>query len=296
MKRMGLVILLPVLLAALCGCSATNYEKGDFVTQNGYLPFVSEGEITENSLNDAAQNIPSATETRKRIKIVRVSMETAEFEALMTSLTEEITQKGGYIQSQQWDGAQGALRSVSLVARIPVKESDAFVAAAGRLGYVYSRQEETQDVTLQYVDTESRIAALKTEQATLLNLLETAETLEDILSLQSRLTEVRYELESYESSLRTLENQVEYAQISLFIREVEREASVVEKGIWSTIDANLSDNFYAVGKGFEAAFVWLVSSVPYWLVILPFAAAICLVLFLIRKKLRRKKAAAKEKT
>ena len=66
----------------------------------------------------------------------------------------------------------------------------------------------TENVTLQYVSTESRVKALETEQTRLLELLENAETMEDLLTIEARLTDVRWELENYASQLRVLDNQV----------------------------------------------------------------------------------------
>ena len=56
---------------------------------------------------------------------------------------------------------------------------------------------------------------LETEQQRLLELLETAESLDDILTIESRLTEVQYELDSKESQLRTYDNQIDYSTVYL---------------------------------------------------------------------------------
>lgn len=58
----------------------------------------------------------------------------------------------------------------------------------------------TEDVTLEYVDTESHLKALKTEEETLLALLEKAEKLSDVFEIQEELTNVRYQIESYEQN------------------------------------------------------------------------------------------------
>ena len=84
------------------------------------------------------------------------------------------------------------------------------------------RQENVEDVTLDYVDVESRKKMLETEQQRLLELLETAESLDDILTIESRLTEVQYELDSKESQLRTYDNQIDYSTVYLDINEVVR--------------------------------------------------------------------------
>ena len=70
-------------------------------------------------------------------------------------------------------------------------------------------------MTLQYVDTESRLYRVRTEQESLLRLMEQAEQLEDVIAVQGRLTEVNYEIQSYESRLRAMDNQVTYSTLYL---------------------------------------------------------------------------------
>ena len=77
--------------------------------------------------------------------------------------------------------------------------------------------ESTEDVTLAYTDMQSHVAALRTEQETLLSMLGQAQSMEDILAIQTQLTQVRYEIESYESQLRVYDNQVDYSTVYLDI-------------------------------------------------------------------------------
>ena len=95
-----------------------------------------------------------------------------------------------------------------MTARIPAKRLDEFVQRVGEQSNITNKEERVEDVTLQYVDLESRKKALATEQDRLLELLEKAESVEDIISIEARLSDVRYELESMESQLRTLNNQI----------------------------------------------------------------------------------------
>ena len=80
------------------------------------------------------------------------------------------------------------------------------------------------------------------EQERLLSLLEQAETMEEIIALESRLTEVRYQLESMESQLRTMDNQVSYSTVYLSIEEVEHFTPPAEKGTWERISTGFSEN------------------------------------------------------
>ena len=84
---------------------------------------------------------------------------------------------------------------------------------------VTERSETATDVTLQYSDLESRKKTLTTEQERIWALLEKADTLEAVIALEERLSEIRYQLESMESQLKLYDNQVDYSTVSIHISE-----------------------------------------------------------------------------
>jgi hypothetical protein len=71
------------------------------------------------------------------------------------------------------------------------------------------------------VDLESHKKALQEEEKRLLSFMEDAESIEDLITIEDRLTNVRYQLESMESQLRTYDNQVNYSSVHMNIEEVE---------------------------------------------------------------------------
>ncbi|MFQ9801048.1 MAG: DUF4349 domain-containing protein [Clostridia bacterium] len=94
--------------------------------------------------------------------------------------------------------------------------------------------------------------------------MEQADTLDSIIALESRLTEVRYELEAYMSQLRTYDNQVEYSYITMNIAEVERLVEVQERpSLWTRMKNGLSDTMHSIARGAENFAVWFVVNLPY---------------------------------
>lgn len=299
MKRYacGLMAFLATAVLVCGGCAASEIGSDKTLREEenqagGYTSLYSANMNKDKFSGSVAEDTADSgtgEDTRKRVKTVQLSLETEAFDSLMTCLSEEVSSRGGYVQSHQAQGS-GQYRTATLTVRVPAKETEAFLSTVGTLGRVYSRHETEQDVTLEYVDTESRIQALKTEQETLLRLLEEAESLEDVLAVQDRLTEVRYELESHAAALRVLENQVAYASLTLYIREVERESAAAEEGTWATVGTNISNNFYAIGVWLENAAVWLISSIPYLLIALvPLAVAAAILWRRFRKKKKEEK-------
>lgn len=222
---------------------------------------------------------------QKLIKTVSMSMETKEFDTLLENIRKQVEEIGGYIESSDVSGSSyyssWSTRYAYMTLRIPADKLDGFVTIVSDLGNVTNKNESIQDITLQYVDVESHKKALITEQERLMELLEQAESMEDIIAIESRLSQVRYELQSYESTLRTYDNQVDYSTVTIDINEVEREIKVPEKlSFFEEVQYRLSDNIYAIEQGVREFAIWFLSSLPYLVI---WAVVIVVLVLLVRK-------------
>ena len=109
--------------------------------------------------------------------------------------------------------------------------------------------------------------------------------MDDVIKIQSRLTEVIYEIESYESKLRTYDNLIEYTTVTVNIYEVEKVAIVEKQNAWQKIWNNLKNNTQDIISGLVSLFVFFVSAIPY-LIILGLLLIVVVVLY--KKKKRNK--------
>ena len=236
-------------------------------------------------------------EGRKWIITVNMSAETEDLDALMEALNGKISGLGGYVEDQ--DSYNGSMyssrryRSASLTVRIPAQRVDEFTEEMSGIANVVSTNLSREDITLSYVATESRVKALQTEEARLLELMEQAETMADLLEIESRLTDVRYELENRASQLRLYDNQVDYATIYLSIDEVQEYTPVEEPTVWERISGGFVSSVKGVGNGLLDLLVWVLAKSPY-LVILGGVTVGVLVLVKKRKARRAAKKAAKQ--
>lgn len=306
-----------ITLSLLSGCGAQKSQSMDALQENSmeysetdsYYDSVitdeeayDEGEIQEESgVDSSAANTSVNLETtnRKLIKNVSIDLETKEFDRLMEDLSRQIEQLNGYIENSDIRGNSyydfGGDRYASMQVRIPAEQLEGFLQTVGKLGNIIGRQESVEDVTLQYVDVESHKKALAVEQERLLALLEKAELLEDIITLETRLSEVRYKIESYEAKLRTFDNLVTYSTVSISIREVERETPIAaEKTTWERIQSGFSDNVYRIFRSLKAIMIWFLISIPY-LVIWGIMILICLIVIKLIMNRKKKKEKQKEK-
>lgn len=145
---------------------------------------------------------------------------------------------------------------------------------------IITHTESTQDVTLSYVDTESRIKALEAEETRLLELMAIAENLDDVLTLEKKLTEIRTELETEKSRIRLYDSLISYGTIYLSVAEVkeytvvEEEEEVEEPGFWKRLGDGFVtgvENVWMILKGLA---IFLVSAIPYLILPVGLLAAI----------------------
>lgn len=250
-------------------------------------------EAYESSENQAAD----ALSQRKLIRTVNMEVETKEYDQLMSTLERRVQSIGGYIENMEsYNGSSynsnRSNRYANLTLRIPKNELDGFLELVSDVGNVVRRTESVEDVTLSYVDLESHRNALRTEQERLLALLEQAETLDDVLTIEDRLANVRYQLESMESRLRTMDNQVDYSTVYLRVSEVQELTPVVEQTVWDQITEGFIDSLENIGDGALNILIWFVVNVPY-LVLLVVIITLFMVFVKAHWKKSMKKAAEK---
>lgn len=228
---------------------------------------------------------------RKLIKTVNLSAETREFEQAMNMLETQVRQLGGYIETMEtYNGSRYSgyrnTRYSSMTVRIPRGNLTDFLETVSGMCNVTRRNEEVRDVTLSYVDIESRRNTLRTEQERLLSFLEKAETVQEIITLEERLSDVRYQLESMEARLRIIDNQVDYATVNLNISEVQELTPVEEQTAWEKITEGFMGSLGDIGEGFVNFGIWFAISVPHFVV---WAIIITVIVVIIRKVHRRNK-------
>lgn len=167
--------------------------------------------------------------TEKMIYTAEVYAQTLDYDAAIASLRASLAECGGYIESYNesnggsyYSGSYyegGGRRSASYTLRIPCEKFESFLSGLSREFNVIDQYLYSENVTLQYVDLESRINSLTAQQNRLMELLAEAETLEQVLTIEQQLTETRAEIESLTSSLRVLADRVRYSTITLNINE-----------------------------------------------------------------------------
>lgn len=299
-KWTALLLSALMVLTLLTGCGGASQTK--YAADNGMAPqspaetyYDTEAAGAFNSPSsdvkaDAGGEAASLPQNRKWVITVYLNAETEDLEVLLTQLDQQINQMQGYIENQEiYNGSAYSARryrSADLTIRIPAEDVDAFTQAVSGAANITSKQISREDITLNYTATDSKVTALKTEESRLLELMAKAETMSDLLEIEARLSQVRYDLELYTSRLRLYDNQVDYATIHLSISQVQEYTPAPERTVGQRIQDGFRSSLKGVGEGAVNFVVWFLSNLPYLVV---WAAVLAALWFVTRKPRARRK-------
>ena len=278
-------------LAADAVDADTYYSKSEAPMMESVTASTVRGEYKDGGLG-VTDNAGSAgtelyqTQGEKLIRTVSMQVQTKEFETLLAYLDGKVAELGGYIQSSQIYGNgmdSYGYRSASMTFRIPQSKLDLFVSGVSENATVVRKSENAENITLRYADTEARLKSLQIEQERFLDLLEKADTIDSILVLEQHLTELRYEIESYASTLKVYDNKVDYSTVTLDVSEVKRIVPVEQDPtVWSRMKDGFADTWYSIKDGFADFLVWLVTNFLYLII---WAVIIVVAIVIVKKKI-----------
>lgn len=296
MKRfLAISLTLLLTLSLLAGCGAKSNGSSNELA-DGMMGGTGGSASLESGTSNPGESITDAATLPQNQKLVRkiwLDAETEDLDALLSQVDQKIVELSGYVEEREvYNGssynASYRYRHASLTIRIPVEQLDSFISHVSEASNITSTNETTENITLSYVATQSRITALETEQTRLLELLAQAETMEDLLKIESRLTDVRTELEEVTSQLRLYDNMVDYGTLYLNLSEV-REYTVTEEPetVWQRIGSGFMQSLKDLGKFFTELFVFVVVGLPYFVIIGVVVIAVILLIKFRKKKAKK---------
>ena len=167
--------------------------------------------------------------------------------------------------------------------RVPVGSYRAFLAAVGDAGSVLNISESAENITSSYIDVQARLSALEAQRDRLNALADQAETTADLLEIESQLSDVQYQLENYTRQLRSMDQQVSYSTVDIYLREV---ATLTPTGV--TFGERIADAFGGGWDAFVGFLQGLVIALVYLWPVLLIAVAVVFILRKVWKKRSKK--------
>jgi Domain of unknown function (DUF4349) len=202
---------------------------------------------------------PNAVPIEQRIiKTGEVGLLVDNVAATLARVRGMAVEMGGYVGGSQ----AGTLdESASVTLRIPADRFDELLTRLHELEDVEVTSESTreQDVTREIIDLEARVRNLEASEESYRVLLDRAERIEDILTVQTRLDQVRGEIEQLEGQLQTIEGQADLSTLTVTLIPRGEPVEAVQAG-WDP-GGQLESAVAAIvgiGQGILDALIWIV--------------------------------------
>lgn len=307
-------LLFAVLILMLAGCgssksdSSTSYAgRAEIASQDNYASAPKEsvpasGKASEVQSSADSQESPANSGSsltisnnpvnsgHKVIQTGEIFIETLKFEESITNITKYISSIGGYIESSRIQGNRiadygaNSARNASYVFRVPQAKYSQFFTDIKAFGTIVSEQSNGDDITDKYFDTEARLKSLKIQQERLLSLLEKAQKMEDILSIEKELQNTLYEIESYTGTLKKWDSLVSFSTVTVQINEVHEILPVApasNNGLFKRMAYGFTNSIKELWDITQDIIVFIVAALPF---IVPIAFIAAIVYYFMKKK------------
>ena len=275
-----------ILSLAACGASsnksassAATADSAPMETEEGYFD-------TNGSYDDGADSGGSILEDQKIIYTGTLNLETTDFDGTAKAVTALADTLGGYLESSTVGTGGRSYRWAEYTIRVPAAQFQSFLDQAGDLAHVTWQNTDLQNITETYYDTAGRLKTQQIKLERLQKLLAQAENMEDIITIESAISETEWNIEDLSGTLRHYDALVDFATITVSLQEVykysdteelpenfgDRLGSALSRGWHSFVDG-MAD--FAVALAYN--WMWLIL----WAVIIAAAVAV------VRKVRRR---------
>lgn len=298
MKKLSAMLLTLVLLLSLAACGASVSSSTDTAESNT----VSYDSVTDTGWGSESKTeleTPAETETvgsaaagaaqanAKMIYTGDLYLQTKEFDQALSAIDSAVEELGGYYESHNLSQG-GSYRTLYATVRVPQENFAAFMDRAGQIAHVTDRVAYQEDVSEQYYDVESRLTTQRTKLERLQELLQQAESMEDIIALESAISDTELTIEQLTGSLRKYDSRINYSTVTLTLDEVYRLSS--EEVPVQTFGQRLSAAFArGLERGIDGMEDFVISLARNWVTLLIWAAVIAAAAVVLRRQWKKRR-------
>lgn len=243
-----------------------------------------EAGYSDGSLNYSNNRLSNpALQNKKLIVNGYMNVETANFDETIEILNRNVEEYGGYIQSSSINAYSANGRFFDATIRIPADKYQDFINKAKENGNVTYYNESVEDITETYSDLQARLKSLKSEEEKVLKFYDQATNLEELMSVEARLTDIRYQIDSIETNIKNYDLLVNYSTLNISIQETKVYTNT-KTSFFSRIGMAFSNGFTNFVEAVQDLFVGIVYNI--WTILI--IAVVVIVAIIVIKKIRNK--------
>jgi len=307
MKRLFPILMVAVMLLTGCGGASSNKAASDtaYSSTTSFSDFSQNADMntgwisTETDIMDDAgmeESAPSleAPEAQngqpantKIIYSADLELETKEFDTASLALDQAVERLGGYYESRSLNQG-GSYRRLTCTIRVPAEHFSDLLTQAGELAHMSFCNEYTDDVSEVYYDNEARLTTQRTKLERLHKLLEQAATMEDIISLETAISDTELQIEYLTGTLRKYDSLIGYSTVNVTLMEVYRLSTDEEVPV--TFGQRLRNALSTgLNRGIDDMEDFIISLARNWLSLLLLVVLAAVVILLLRRVSRRRR-------
>lgn len=222
----------------------------------------------------------SVRDTREAIKEIR----------------ELVLNYGGIVYSSNIYEIKEGQYGARMTLRIPQKNFDQVMDHLETKGKASNVQTGMEDVTMQYIDLDSRLKNQKAQEKRLIEILDMAETVEDVLEIERELFRVRGEIEYISAQFTQLQDRIAFATINLTLREDTIPTEVISPGAFENFGTRIKETFVgSINFVLNAISFILIALAALLPVMILLGILALIIIFCVRRSSRKKNISAAKK-
>ena len=287
-KKLAVLIALSMsIMLLLTACGGSSGSSNSYPQMNGLVSsdsikdagFDSAESWTSNEAKGEGENNQSG---QKLIRTAWLEIETTSFDEAVSGLTTLMDDFNGYFESRVISNYNSGARSADLTIRVQAKDYTEFLSKAGTIGHL-TRQEDTQeDISEAYYDTAGRLETQKIKLERLQTLLKDADRMEDIITIESAISETEQTIDYLSGTLRHYDGKVDYATVYISLEEVYRLSNIEEvpETFFDRFSSSFKSGLQDFADGLEDFAVYMAYAWLHWLIAIA-------IIFVVYKAIRR---------
>ena len=328
-KQLAALLMAGMMIFSLCACSFAGknssaqktetasgayYSSYDFAEEEamfadydagyGFSGVQNTAMAAASAKSGEAENEAPTEDPDKIIYSADVTVETTSFDETVGKVSGLVEEFGGWIESSSVSGSNyyqksrgtASTRDASYTLRIPSGRFRELMDSLSGLGNIPYSHVYTENVTTQYYDAQAHLKAYETQETRLLEMMELAESVEDVIIIEDRLTELRYQIESLQSRLNNWDRRVSYSTISLSVKEVQvyTPEEKVNPTFGEELTEGIRNGLKNAGAFLKNLLIMIVEVLPTLIILVPIVWLIVWLLLKLIRKIRAGAQARKE--
>lgn len=235
-------------------------------------------EYTAGSGSEAKESALRAQDGQKIVYTGNLSIQTLEYDKSAASIRKKIKDAGGFSEAESerdndyywysYNSGSNNTRYLSITARIPSDKFEEFINSLSGDGKIMSRSVNAENISQVYANKETYKKSLEKEQERLLEMMDKAETIEDMITVESRLSEVERQLNVYKTDLAQMDKDVEFSTIYIELKEVKRYTEEVNSTTFAEeVKYAFEDAINSFRNFCEGIVLFVVRNFPYLIIL-----------------------------